>query len=107
MADGVMIWSNPLRNVIELKIAWMEWGWVAMAGDVMIRPLPLRNVTKLKIAWMEWGWVAMVGLCGDNVYQVLSFCFELSRSRKVVSRETDVPCCNFGDEEKSGLVGVG
>ena len=78
-----------------------------MADGVMIQPNPLWNVTKLKIAWMEWKWLAMVGLCGDNVYQVLCFCFELSRSREVVSRETDVPCCNFGDEEKSGLVGVG
>ena len=55
MADGVMIWSNPLRNVIELKIAWMEWGWVAMADGMMIQPLPLRNVAKLKIASIAWG----------------------------------------------------
>ena len=106
MADGVMIQPNPLWNVTKLKIAWMEWRWVAMADGVMIQPNPLWNVTKLKIAWMEWGWVAMIGLCGDNVYQVLFFCFELSCSREVVSRETDV-LCNFGDEETSGLVGVG
>ena len=67
-----------------------------MADGVMIQPNPLWNVTKLKIAWMEWKWVALVGLCGDNVYQVLSFCFELSRSLEVVSCETDVPRY-FGD----------
>ena len=59
-----------------------------MADGVMIQPNP--------IVWMGWGWVAVVGLCGDNVYQVLSFCFELSRSLEVVSCETDVPRY-FGD----------
>ena len=43
MADGVMIQPNPLWNVTKPKIAWMEWGWVAMADGMMIWPNPMRE----------------------------------------------------------------